>query len=699
MALITAEAKFYNGTLLNLADKRTGAVLTTPVTLSCIPLRIIGATNTQSGQNIQNIRSNASMISDGDFAILGGVANPTAVSTLRCGFPTYVRIDFDKIHVPEGKNVTIKLEEGFVLEGFYPGSTREPIPANNNLLTFRTPKRITQNISSEFSLVDGLDRLRRFSAAFNNTSSLSATGIYNPGSFAALLAGLFQLEGIAGNIRPLAADFTAVSELNVNVNFVAGLDIDLFSSAQLTSAIFGFLKSYNADLSSEFNIVVEASIKSEFDLQSLFSLECVIGTVEDGESSMSSATSLTIPNVDEPLFNISETVFGNNSEDFFGLSPVIAAASPYTGFGFWAASAPFEDSNSLTNRGEIAINRGLITRSASHTIVGTANNHNMGTLMSGDHVVDQSGKTFTFNLGFIGSQQVLPGLIFRRKLQGGPGTGNPDTITSLTPVSDPEQNSNSQFGRSFKIKNDKLIASGHSNTSYLFDFDTGNLLNTFNNKGIVSVSGDFAVIANRDNEEVYVYQISTNQLVRTISNPDNTIPNSQFGFSVDVQDRFIAVGAPGAIFSATSFDDQRSLRQDGYRGRVYIFDLQTGNLIHQLTNPSQGADQFGSKVAMSRGVLVASDPTQQVGQNTVHGAVKVFNCSTGQLMQDLFPGTRSQLGIAAGSGFVRYYGSSIDINGNWIIVGAPTSAVDFETDRAGFVQVWRIQFNNNALFR
>lgn len=259
MALVTAEARFYNGSILNLADKQTGAGLSTQVTLSCEPFRVIRLAN-------QNIRSNASSSSEVGFAKLGGVANPRAVSTLRCRFPTYVRIDWDKIYVPEGKNVTIKLEEGFVFEGFFPGSTREPLPANNNLLTFRTPKRITQNLPAVFNIESIPLRIKQLSGDLESQAGLIVFPIYNPGKLAALFGGVFTTvpnvtyiangrSDMFSRFGPVSPAGTPVFDFNFRLRFA---DSNMFSESEFILPEYDILQVAAADFESVTNLSAEA---------------------------------------------------------------------------------------------------------------------------------------------------------------------------------------------------------------------------------------------------------------------------------------------------------------------------------------------------------------------------------------------------------------------------------------------------------
>ena len=127
--------------------------------------------------------------------------------------PTFVRIDIDALMnegLPEQTDVTIQMEEGFLIEDTYkyPSALGYSLPQNNNYLTFRTPTRlnplglgITSEIDPDFNY-----RLRYFNNNNNQTvySLFDSPNLRVVGTFAGVIASAsaFELDSIIGAIYP-----------------------------------------------------------------------------------------------------------------------------------------------------------------------------------------------------------------------------------------------------------------------------------------------------------------------------------------------------------------------------------------------------------------------------------------------------------------------------------------------------------------
>jgi hypothetical protein len=112
---------------------------------------------------------------------------------------------------------------------------------------------------------------------------------------------------------------------------------------------------------------------------------------------------------------------------------------------------------------------------------------------------------------------------------------------------------------------------------------------------------------------VYVYNPSTGNLVTTISNPNNYIGNNndRFGESIAINDNYLAVGA-------LDEDDD-----DGFSsGVVYIFNTSDWTLVTTLTNPNKYStstnDKFGYTIRMDDEVLVVGVPAEEAGSGAVY---------------------------------------------------------------------------------
>lgn len=134
---------------------------------------------------------------------------------------------------------------------------------------------------------------------------------------------------------------------------------------------------------------------------------------------------------------------------------------------------------------------------------------------------------------------------------------------------------------------------------------------------------------------------------------DVPIVNSSFGWAV-------AISGDRAIVGARTEDD--SLGNDSV-GAAYIFDLVTGQQLHRLT-ASDGVelDYFGEAVAIDGNIAIVGAPS--VGTSNT-GAVYVFSVDSGEQLFKLVPNNPLSF---------EQFGTSVAIDGDLILVGAPASA-------------------------
>jgi hypothetical protein len=177
----------------------------------------------------------------------------------------------------------------------------------------------------------------------------------------------------------------------------------------------------------------------------------------------------------------------------------------------------------------------------------------------------------------------------------------------------PQESEGGEFGASVAINGDNVVVSSpnsqSSGAAYVFNVVTGKLVRALIEPyrggavgGPVAISGNIVVIG-ADSDfvggyaqagQVYVYEISTGALTKTLTSP-NVQAHSFFGVSVALSGNTIVVGAYRE--SAKSYEDA---------GRVYAFSATTGNLIATFTslNP-QYLGQLGYSVAVSGNIVVA----------------------------------------------------------------------------------------------
>jgi hypothetical protein len=149
----------------------------------------------------------------------------TARSNLVCDFPTYIRIDIEKLGLPEGTDCIVQFEEDWIIEdrgrllpsgGYeYPNNTQGlGIPRNDNYVQFRVPYYGLSFMTSAFTAPGTFNYRRRspgsmaFTSAFSPVISaqLTARGITD-------LQSRFTANIIAGEIVRLInrADFFVVA--------------------------------------------------------------------------------------------------------------------------------------------------------------------------------------------------------------------------------------------------------------------------------------------------------------------------------------------------------------------------------------------------------------------------------------------------------------------------------------------------------
>ncbi len=332
-----------------------------------------------------------------------------------------------------------------------------------------------------------------------------------------------------------------------------------------------------------------------------------------------------------------------------------------------------------------------------------------------------------------------------------------------------------QFGRSVDIDGDNILITaigedaGTGNWTnegkvYLFSASSGNLVHTFDNplspysgggktfgdyhshSGSIGISGNRAVIGFPANDAAYVYDVTTGNLIKTITPPSGfswSNDNFEFGFHVAIDGDFVAISGPdnsqfsstGGIVSVWNLgtDDwvhDRALypypnRHDGdmfgynvalggnklfigelvqgsdspdYGGKVYAYDLSNNSLsmastlwtvrYQDLPGASSGRAQFGRNVSTDGTYVVV--PTPMVNSSggfastAGEGLVYILDASDGSLVKTL-QNPSTNLNSVGGM-----FGQIADIDGDTVVVGAPEENYPSNTaDASGTVYVWK----------
>ena len=235
------------------------------------------------------------------------------------------------------------------------------------------------------------------------------------------------------------------------------------------------------------------------------------------------------------------------------------------------------------------------------------------------------------------------------------------------------------FGQAVALDGDKALVGAHqddtgakdSGEAYLYDVNSGNLLDTFINPTpaaydffgwAVALDGDKALVSaySDDNGAIssgaaYLYDVNSRQLLETFINP-NPAPYDWFGYSVALDRDKALVGA---------YKDDTGVQ---FSGAAYLFDVD--NLLHTITNPTPADnDWFGHPVALDGDkALVGAyfDDTGAVNS----GAVHLFDVNSGNLLNIITNPTPAAS---------DYFGYSVALDGDKALVGAygdDTGAVD-----------------------
>ncbi len=148
--------------------------------------------------------------------------------------------------------------------------------------------------------------------------------------------------------------------------------------------------------------------------------------------------------------------------------------------------------------------------------------------------------------------------------------------------------------------------------------------------------------------QAHLFDASTGNLLQTFRDPTPT-SRDEFGSSVAVDSNNVLIGAP--------LDDTNGTNV----GQAHLFDASTGNLLQTFNDPTPtGSDEFGRSVTLNgNNVLIGARFDDTNGTSV--GQAHLFDASTGNLLQTFNDPTPT-------SG--DYFGSSVALNGNNVLIGA-----------------------------
>ncbi len=185
----------------------------------------------------------------------------------------------------------------------------------------------------------------------------------------------------------------------------------------------------------------------------------------------------------------------------------------------------------------------------------------------------------------------------------------------------------------------------------------------------VAVSGDIIVVVASGEDAAYIFHRRSGGSDQWDQIQKLTPPGEHEGFfSVDMWGDTIVIGNPYEFLSLPSgnFSDA---------GAVYIYQRMAGGgdtwqRVQKLTDPAPDNDErFGYSVAVWGDVIVVGEPGQRFSGSSDTGEVYVYHRMSGGgdawgLVQTLLPDDPVSL-------YVQEFGTSVDVWGDVVVVGAP----------------------------
>ena len=115
----------------------------------------------------------------------------------------------------------------------------------------------------------------------------------------------------------------------------------------------------------------------------------------------------------------------------------------------------------------------------------------------------------------------------------------------------------------------------------------------------------------------------------------------------------------------------QSVNGDNASGEAYIFNITTGALLHTMANPNGWGtgedDQFGSSVAIEGDYAIVGAPYEDLPSRSATGKAYIFDATTGSLLHTLDNPITSSVNAL--------FGSSVSISGTTVVVSAPGQQV------------------------
>jgi WD40 repeat protein len=246
------------------------------------------------------------------------------------------------------------------------------------------------------------------------------------------------------------------------------------------------------------------------------------------------------------------------------------------------------------------------------------------------------------------------------------------TASHGTSLANPDPEAGGSFGSSVALSGCLAVVGAPRQASgkvYLYNLTTMALVRTLINPSpepggfgeSVATNGRLVMVGSSSGD-VYVFDAQTGSLLHVLASPNQQF-EYWFGFSLGLSGSLAVVG-------------ELNGNSTGPEGDVYIYNVTNGSLLRTLSSPNpQNGGDFGFSLAIDGGTLAVSAPSENSGQPilgpnhnetgfTAMGYVYLFNASTGSLLATLAGPNAPALGFGS-----LDFGNSVSIEGRTVLVG------------------------------
>ena len=238
---------------------------------------------------------------------------------------------------------------------------------------------------------------------------------------------------------------------------------------------------------------------------------------------------------------------------------------------------------------------------------------------------------------------------------------------------DPDGITGGWFGSSVALDGDYALISaptnswgGSSGSAYLFDVNSGELLQKFLSAGrerfgwSIALDGNYVLIGSYlddDNRIIhsgsaYLFDAISGNLLQKFLAPDRAV-GDQFGYSVALDGDLALIGS--LLDNAKGFNS----------GSVYLFDITSGNLLQKFLAPDGTShDRFGRSVALDGNLaLIGSflSDYNWIDNGMDSGSAYLFDVTSGDLLQKF---------LAPDLAFNDRFGFSVALDGDSMLIGS-----------------------------